>query len=285
MPSPTRYAVLAAVVSVLVAVSLAAYPTKCYKKGERCIGAKGYPKVDYYPCCDNVKRVSVSYDWGEFCGEAPMKKPVKCAGEEGYPYFEYKSCAPGYHCVKPDSSYKYGWGMYCMPNGYHVDSKTVSKDNKTCYDDGERCIGAPGYNAVPYKPCCSGATPASKIKSDGKYDWGLYCIAPYMPEFYKPSTPKYYPVEETKKTYPVPKKCYTYGGYEVPCEYDGYWCYNKFGMKVPCYKKKCTGCDGKLIDCSKKTKCCYSAYGTPVKCPDYDPKYDYKPMPSPDYYY
>jgi len=74
--------------------------------------------------------------------------------------------------------------------------------NADCYADGERCIGAKGYDYVPYKKCCSGK---SHLTVD--YDWGSWCGAP-------------------KHT---PKKCaiYTDYGYEAkgyaPCGH-GYTC-------------------------------------------------------------
>lgn len=44
---------------------------------------------------------------------------------------------------------------------------------KDCYEDGERCIGAKGYDYVPYKKCCSG-----KPHMTVDFDWGSWCGAP-----------------------------------------------------------------------------------------------------------
>jgi hypothetical protein len=56
-------------------------------------------------------------------------------------------------------------------DGKNVTYGTVAPAKKTCYETGERAQGAPGYEAVPYLPCCS-STDTQEPK-DG--DWGKFC--------------------------------------------------------------------------------------------------------------
>lgn len=173
----------------------------CYADGKRAIGAAGYPRVPYKPCCNGKEPKAKEYDWGLFCGEkAPPVEPTvpeseiptKCAGDAGYPYVPYVECPHGEKCEKAP---QYGWGFYCM--------KTAKDD---CYGPGVRAIGAKGYPAIDYLPCCDGSEP-----KPAAYDWGLFCPGdkkpPTMPPTYTKAThPKHYGYTEAPRgaAYPAP---------------------------------------------------------------------------------
>lgn len=126
----------------------------CYASGVRAIGASGYAKVPYKPCCDGKEPMPLTGDWGKFFGHkapvviptAPAEEiPIKCAGDSGYPYVPHVPCASGEKCAKAP---EYGWGFFCLK---------VTKND--CYGQGVRAIGASGYPAIDYMPCCDGSKP------------------------------------------------------------------------------------------------------------------------------
>jgi hypothetical protein len=106
------------------------YAPKCYKTGERCMGADYHPQVEYRDCCSQDDEcVTSGYDWGKFCvkkvvkdygpaapegdygAEAPKcaKKDEMCEGEKGYDYVSPVPCCSGYECTgKPTGYGKYG---------------------------------------------------------------------------------------------------------------------------------------------------------------------------------
>lgn len=156
---------------------------KCYKAGERSVGAPGKPMVDYMPCCDGKAPQEKYGAWGKFCGlpspyapepVVPKERvPKKCAGDDGYPYVPYLDCGDGYKCEREP---KYGWGFFCMPTG------------NSCYGPGMKAQGAPGYPKIDYMPCCDGQKSASKYG-----EWGKFCPGKMKPmyeaprpDFYKP---------------------------------------------------------------------------------------------------
>jgi hypothetical protein len=64
----------------------------------------------------------------------------------------------------------YGSDQNCA-DGKNTPYGTVAPAKKTCYATGERAQGAPGYEAVPYLPCCN-----STDTQEPKYgDWGKFC--------------------------------------------------------------------------------------------------------------
>lgn len=137
---------------------------QCYNDGERAIGAPGYEAVPYKPCCNGREPKAVAYDWGKFCGGEDLE-PVeddtgftRCAGEEGFPYVEYVDCGAEFKCEKMP---EYSWGFFCVAVG-----------ESDCYRPGERAIGARGYPAIQYLPCCDGMEPIQVA-----YNWGYFCPA------------------------------------------------------------------------------------------------------------
>lgn len=53
----------------------------------------------------------------------------------------------------------------------HVPGMMLTSLRQECYAEGEKCIGAPNYPAVPYKPCCSGSC------TGNAKDWGMVCVS------------------------------------------------------------------------------------------------------------
>lgn len=98
----------------------------------------------------------------------PTPKPVSCykdgeraIGAPGKPAVPYLPCCSG-HPPKPQPGYS--WGLFCGGQG-----EIIVTDE--CYKNGERAIGAPGKQYVPYLPCCSGNEPKSSPDS-----WGKFCV-------------------------------------------------------------------------------------------------------------
>lgn len=100
------------------------YAPKCYKAGERCMGAPGKPYVDYYPCCDGSPCVEdAAMGYGGFCKPPPKdyygkpEEPMcyaeseRCMGAPGKPYVPYHPCCAG-ECVKDAAM---GYGYFCKP--------------------------------------------------------------------------------------------------------------------------------------------------------------------------
>lgn len=96
----------------------------------------------------------------------------RCAGAEGKPYFEYGNGC----CSSHDTCVEAGWlgyGRFCLPAP------------PKCYKDGEKCMGAEGYEYVPYAPCCDD----SVCMPNKKKGWGSFCMkAPK--KTYPAKTPK-----------------------------------------------------------------------------------------------
>lgn len=208
-----RYAVLVALVTVLVAAASATYvatppptpkktvkpsakPTpakkeKCYARGERAIGAPGFPRIEYYPCCDRSeprpKKKDIYYvasrDWGLFCGgtgnfEVSKKNchelGVKAIGAPGKPYVLYKPCCSGVSPrEKVPSEWKTEddkWGKFCLKGS--SPSKGPAPIEPVVGSGKIRCAGAPGYPYVEYVYC----GPDKKCAKSPKDGWGSFCL-------------------------------------------------------------------------------------------------------------
>jgi hypothetical protein len=191
------------------------YEGKCYKTGEKCMGAAGKPFVQYLPCCTagNVCKelaygIAKDSEWGSFC--------VPAAGEDKPPVYGQKD--------QPKSEY---------------DSKFY--DYK-CHATGSKCSGAPGYPYVDYGNGCCSAT--DSCVPDSSKGWGNFCkpmsevYSEYEqykedPKSYKPPAPVYEnwftapkgeSQAEPQNPY-APKKCQGYGcetSTPTPCV--GYGC-------------------------------------------------------------
>jgi hypothetical protein len=103
---------------------------KCHKKGERCIGAAGHPRVIFLGCCDGLV-CEGKLDWGLGCvkpnlpstGEKCYKEGVRCIGAPGHPFVPYKECCNGYPCVEKTND----WGKFCTkPVSSHPTPKTTA---------------------------------------------------------------------------------------------------------------------------------------------------------------
>jgi hypothetical protein len=156
------------------------YTDKCHKTGEKCMGAAGFPYVEYAPCCKE----------GDVCREKTGEKPAY--GEES-------------------------WGSFCLPSEgeekpvYKEDSKYDSKffDCK-CHTTGSKCQGAPGFPYVEYGNGCCSST--DSCVPDPYMGWGSFCkpltsvYSDYEkykedPKSYSPPSPKYESWFEAPKSY------------------------------------------------------------------------------------
>jgi hypothetical protein len=94
----------------------------CYKPGERCRGANGYPVVPFLYCCDGYVCEGARSDWGRSCvPQVPSKTTTplqgkcymegeRCIGADGHPAVPYLECCPGYACKSNRSD----WGLNCV---------------------------------------------------------------------------------------------------------------------------------------------------------------------------
>jgi hypothetical protein len=124
-----------ALVALLPALALAAYSApKCRAAGERCMGAAGYPAVEWIDCCDGMTcdAPDTGYNgYGKTCSKgysapvttkAPTYAPKcraageRCMGAAGYPAVEWIDCCDGMTCDAPDTGYN-GYGKTCA-KGY-----------------------------------------------------------------------------------------------------------------------------------------------------------------------
>lgn len=204
-------------VTLLFAVASAGYPPKCRKDGERCIGAHGFPGVEWIPCCSgDCSTPDTSYGgYGKVCGPAKKyphaptcrKDGERCMGAHGFPAVEWISCCSG-DCSVPDTSYG-GYGKLCGSGHYHPPAPPAPK----CRAEGERCAGAHGKPAVPWVDCCHGMSCDAPDTSYGGY--GKVCSYGYVAP--PPPAPKYVP--------PPPPKCLKFGS---TCEPYGTKCCNYY---------------------------------------------------------
>lgn len=128
----------------------------CRPEGERCMGEKGRPTVEWIPCCDGMECSGTSYSWGKFCQKPQPqchKAGEKCIGAPGYNAIPWlNGCCGTMSCSKPADD----WGLVCEDK---------------CKAAGEKCMGAEGYPAVPWgSGCCNGMTCTKPAE-----DWGYVC--------------------------------------------------------------------------------------------------------------
>jgi hypothetical protein len=130
------------------------YAGKCYKTGERCMGAEGKPYVEYLPCC--IK--------GDVCREHSPKETGN--GNDS---------SWGSFCVAYD-----GAGEPDYKKAYETEKE---QDTKTQYDvkyydykchiTGSKCGGAPGFPYVEYGNGCCSST--ESCVPDAYMGWGKFC--------------------------------------------------------------------------------------------------------------
>jgi Common central domain of tyrosinase len=58
--------------------------------------------------------------------------------------------------------------------GASDDSSLTTMDRQTCWPTGQRCIGAPGFPSVAWRPCCTQSDTCSPVLAP---DWGYRCTA------------------------------------------------------------------------------------------------------------
>jgi hypothetical protein len=166
------------------------YDDKCYKTGEKCMGAAGKPYVEYLPCCTQ----------GEVCKEL-LTYPAE------------------YGVVKDDE-----WGSFCVPAGnddkvpvYDVKEKAGYEYSHKFYDykchtTGFRCATADGFPYVDSgNGCCSSK---EACVPDAYMGWGKFCkplekvYSDY--EKYKEAPSEYKPpTHENEYWFEPPKSSYT----------------------------------------------------------------------------
>jgi hypothetical protein len=179
------------------------YPTtapakKCYNTGEKAIGAPGKPAIPYLSCCkqgDSPIEMP-SKDWGKFCmpsgnyavpeeKETCYKTGEKAIGAPGKPAVPYLPCCTA--SDEPIEMPSIDWGKFCMPKG--GSTPTISAPystpapGKSCYETGERVIGADYYPEVKYlNGCCN----PKDVPQPGS-SWGMFCLPlKTKPQNYKP---------------------------------------------------------------------------------------------------
>jgi FAD/FMN-containing dehydrogenase len=100
----------------------------CRAAGERCIGAAGFPAVQWLtsglnggPCCAGTCSIQKAGDWGTFCSggiqAAPVPAPAgtcrpsgeRCIGASGFPTVAWIPCCSG-ACSATKSN---DWGTFC----------------------------------------------------------------------------------------------------------------------------------------------------------------------------
>jgi hypothetical protein len=181
---------------------------KSYNRYERCMGATGYPRIKFLPCNDaDVCFIDPKRGWGAFClprGEATIPPPMtqtsgkkdcyksgeRCLGTPGKPAVEHmRTCDPALVCREEPIL---GWGKFVL-NPKPVSSTPTESANASpasekrglksqtapvatklrggCYQSGERCAGAPGKPAVPWKSCCN----SGRCEQDSSKGWGSFC--------------------------------------------------------------------------------------------------------------
>jgi hypothetical protein len=128
---------------------------------------------------------------------------------------------------------------------------TVSSRSE-CYASGERCIGAPDFPFVPYKPCCGGMTCTAK---DATY--GLACEVPVNAPIPSPAL----------QCYPVGQRCAGAPGFplvpDMPCCGD-MTCTaqdSEFGLACELPPRPPVGIPG---TCYAAGMLCQSAFGFPT---------------------
>jgi hypothetical protein len=168
---------------------------QCYAVGQRCIGAQGFPAVPYLPCCENMTCSARDPSYGFACETPSPDAPAacyaegqRCIGAPGFPAVPYFGCCGGMTCTAKDAQY----GLACE-NPVSVPTPSLPALPNTppqCYAEGQRCIGAPGFPAVPYIGCCGDMTCTAK---DAQY--GLACedavvLAASMEPYWPCSSPE-----------------------------------------------------------------------------------------------
>lgn len=116
----------------------------------------------------------------------------RCAGAPGKPRVEWINCCGGLVCVNAPDKMGLGYGRHCLKPA----EKKKVEGEKECRDGGERCMGAPGHDYIPWKRCCPGY---KCIEKPG--DWGKFC----MPDGSKPTDKTKPKMTEAPKTV-APKK-------------------------------------------------------------------------------
>lgn len=149
----------------------------CYANGQRCQGAPGFPAVEWKPCCDgNAQCVdNAALGWGKWCqtendnnnqpDDTCYNVNERCQGAPGFPFVQFKPCCDADATCEDNEAL--GWGKWCTsPNSGGQDP------DPTCYNEGERCQGAPGFPFVEFKPCCDGNGECVDNEALG---WGKWC--------------------------------------------------------------------------------------------------------------
>lgn len=162
----------------------------CYKQGERSEGAEGYQLVPYKPCCDGRVPIEKIGAWGKFCPDEVVDghgfkdsgdgggDSGDGGGDSGHTFAPQadSTSAPAYTTAQSthttagrvEDSHG-GVGSEDEVYGAGSGGDTDISDSE-CYGPGMRSIGAEGYSAINYKPCCDGS---EAVKRAG--DWGMFC--------------------------------------------------------------------------------------------------------------
>jgi hypothetical protein len=165
------------------------YASKCRAAGARCMGAPGFPYVDWIACCDGLSCDAPDTSrggYGNLCSKdygvpvatkpptyEPKCRPAgeRCMGAPGFPYVDWIACCDGMSCDAPDTSHG-GYGKTCSKDYVAPPAKPPTYAPK-CRAAGERCMGAPGFAAVEWIACCDGL---SCNAPDGSYGgYGKVC--------------------------------------------------------------------------------------------------------------
>jgi Common central domain of tyrosinase len=179
---------------MLAAVLVVASAATCTPLMQRCAGSTGYPVVPWLSCCAGSCIEDSFHGWGRWCIDSTAsiststvktgksvastctKTPVnhRCAGAPGHPAVPWLGCCAG-SCVDDPSR---GWGKWCVDGSAPVSTPTpVAKPvaSATCTKTplNQRCKGAVGYPAVPWRDgCCS---PGTCVKAPSR-GWGSWCV-------------------------------------------------------------------------------------------------------------
>jgi hypothetical protein len=162
--------------------------TTCAKDGERCAGAAGHPLIPYVPCCSTEaqgihcakKKTYAANEWGMFCvsrddtQQTSYARGERCMGAPGKPFVKFLPCRDAGDVCAEDA--KLGWGAFCKPGALTTTTPSPA-DKKTCYNAGERCMGAPGKPFVKYMPPCDAKM---VCREEPVLGWGSW-VMPALP--------------------------------------------------------------------------------------------------------
>lgn len=228
-------------VTAMIAATLVAIAAAKHKEGEKCMGAPGFPPVEYLGCEEGLECIGDASDWGKVCvkstatscrkvrdGEArKYTEGEKCRGASGYPAIPYFGCADGLECTgdAPD------WGKICVKVG-----------GQRRYKEGEKCRGAQGHPAVPYRGCADGL----ECTGDAS-DWGKICVevgsdnASHATTTVAVSSTRFPPPTQTQPTQTLSNNNQDQGGQSSGLNGNCYLGYSRTHHRPPCFWHNCYG--------------------------------------------